>query len=77
MDKPTDSPAAWLRTETRKGIFRLIAGGDWVTPQAATLDASLRGLDTSAVRQAEIDGSEITRLDSAGAWLLLRAKREF
>jgi phospholipid/cholesterol/gamma-HCH transport system permease protein len=69
--------AAWFRTETRDRTFRLIAGGQWVTHETATLDADLRAIDAGSARQAEIEGSEIERLDSAGAWLLLRAKRQF
>jgi phospholipid/cholesterol/gamma-HCH transport system permease protein len=67
---------AWFRTETRKGAFVLVAGGDWVTHQAAKLDPGLRHLDPAGARTAQIDGGEIAHLDSAGAWLLLRAKRQ-
>src|SRR5436190_17512246 len=78
MASSTDSTKddAWFRTETRKGAFCLVAGGDWVTHQAAKLDPGLRHLDPAGARTAQIDGSEIARLDSAGAWLLLRAKRQ-
>ncbi len=79
MAKASDSntDAAWFRTETREGTLRLVAGGDWTTHQAASLDPGLRKLAADGARQAEIDGSAIDRLDSAGAWLLLRAKRKF
>ncbi|HEX2593415.1 MAG TPA: MlaE family lipid ABC transporter permease subunit [Rhizomicrobium sp.] len=79
MSKTNDSgkDAAWFRTETRGGTFRLIAGGEWVTHRSATLDPQLRKLDVGGARKADIDGSEIEKLDSAGAWLLLRAKRQF
>jgi phospholipid/cholesterol/gamma-HCH transport system permease protein len=78
MAKTHDSTdeAAWFRTETRRGTLRLVAGGQWVTHQAANLDPQIRHLETGGARQAEIDGSEIEKLDSAGAWLLLRAKRQ-
>jgi len=54
--------------------LRLVFGGDWVTDEAATLDGELRGL-TAAAPEVELDGAGIRRLDSAGAWLLLRTKR--
>ncbi|HEY1707132.1 MAG TPA: MlaE family lipid ABC transporter permease subunit [Rhizomicrobium sp.] len=68
---------AWFRTESRGGTFRLIVGGKWLTHETADLDTKLRTVNAGGAKQAEIDGSEIEKLDSAGAWLLLRAKREF
>ncbi|HEV2562543.1 MAG TPA: MlaE family lipid ABC transporter permease subunit [Rhizomicrobium sp.] len=65
---------ATLETERKGDIFRLIAGGDWVVPEAPRLDRELQALDLSGARQGEIDGSSIQRLDSTGAWLLLRTK---
>lgn len=77
MAEATDSrEAAWFRTETQRGTFRLIAGGQWVTHSAAAIDTQLRRIDAAGARQAEVDGSEIEKLDSTGAWLLLRAKRQ-
>ena len=55
--------------------MRLVFGGDWVTDEAAALDPQLRALDAGAP-EVELDGGEIRRLDSAGAWLLLRTKRK-
>ena len=66
---------AWLRTEKKPRLLRLIVGGEWTVHNAARLDPQLHGLDTGDAPDAEIDGSEITRLDSAGAWLLVRTKR--
>lgn len=66
---------ATLRTERRGGSLRLVAGGEWIVPEAARLDRELRALDIAGLRDAEIDGSAIVRLDSSGACLLLRTKR--
>jgi phospholipid/cholesterol/gamma-HCH transport system permease protein len=68
-----DVPAT-LRLERRQDMLRLIAGGDWVIGEAQRLDKELHGLNLGGVRFAEIEGSAITKLDSAGAWLLLRSK---
>ena len=65
---------AWFKTERRDNVLRFVVGGDWTLPEAPRLDPKLRALDLSA-REAEIDGKELDKLDSAGAWLLLRTKR--
>lgn len=65
---------AWFKTERRDNVLRFVVGGDWTLPEAPGLDPKLRALDLSA-REAEIDGKELDKLDSAGAWLLLRTKR--
>lgn len=70
-----ETPAT-LRMERRGGTVFIRAGGDWVTAEASRLDAELKALDMSDAREAEIDGTGITMLDSAGMWLLLRTKGE-
>jgi phospholipid/cholesterol/gamma-HCH transport system permease protein len=71
-----DSPAT-LRTEDKGGLFRLIAGGDWVISESPRLDKELAQLRLTDARGVEIDGSGIELLDSAGAWLLVRTRRIF
>ncbi len=56
--------------------MRLVLGGDWVTDEAAILDKPLRALDAGGAREVELDGLGIHRLDSTGAWLLVRTKRQ-
>jgi len=69
-------PRAWYRTEQRDSVLHLMAGGDWVIDEAASLDPSLRALNVDGAREIELDGSGIARMDSVGAWLLLRTERE-
>jgi phospholipid/cholesterol/gamma-HCH transport system permease protein len=71
-----ENPAT-LRVEDKAGLYRIVAGGDWVTAEAPRLDAALHALHFQDSRDLEIDGSGIQHLDSAGAWLLLRTKRAF
>jgi phospholipid/cholesterol/gamma-HCH transport system permease protein len=51
-----------------------VFGGNWITDEAAALDVRLRSLE-AVPGDVELDGGGIERLDSAGAWLLLRTKR--
>jgi len=75
LAKP-DEALAGLRVERRQGSLRLIPSGEWNVGQSPRLDALLQDVKPSGIRDADIDGSGITELDSAGAWLLLRTKRE-
>jgi phospholipid/cholesterol/gamma-HCH transport system permease protein len=60
-----------------RGALHLAAGGEWTSRQAAMLDPQLRAIDVRGASDAEIDGSEITDLDSTGGWLLVRTKLTF
>jgi len=72
----TDARARF-RMERKPRLLRLVAEGVWTTRDAATLDGQLRGIDLGDATDAEIDGSALQRIDSAGAWLLVRTKREW
>jgi len=67
---------AWYRTERRNTVLRFFFGGDWVIEEIAALDKSLHTLKLDGAREVEFDGSEVKRMDSAGAWLILRAKHQ-
>jgi phospholipid/cholesterol/gamma-HCH transport system permease protein len=56
--------------------LRLTFGGEWVTDELPMLDRALRELKLADAAQAELDASRIRVMDSNGAWLLLRTKRE-
>jgi phospholipid/cholesterol/gamma-HCH transport system permease protein len=71
-----DEMLADLRVERRQNILRLIPTGEWNVGQSPRLDLVTRAVRPDGARQADIDGSGVTELDSAGAWLLLRTKRE-
>ena len=67
----TAEPAAWVKLE--RGVLR--AGGRWTIAESARLDQQLQGLDAGGNQALTIDGSRIEKLDSTGAWLLLRTAR--
>jgi phospholipid/cholesterol/gamma-HCH transport system permease protein len=71
-----DESLAGLRIERRQNNLRLIPTGEWNVGQSPRLDLLTRAVRPDGARQADIDGSGVTELDSAGAWLLLRTKRE-
>ncbi len=65
----SEAPDAWFRLE--KG--RLELGGSWTIGASARLDRDLRGL--KAEGDVAMDASRLEKLDSSGAWLLLRTRR--
>src|ERR1051325_1656063 len=75
LAKPDESLAT-LKIERQQRLIRILAAGEWVIGQSQRLDDLLRRADFGDAREAEIDGSGLTDLDSAGAWLILRTKRE-
>jgi phospholipid/cholesterol/gamma-HCH transport system permease protein len=75
-DSATVGPRAEFRVEREGRLARLIAGGEWTVRDVSRLDNQLRNLDLADASEAVIDGNAIKRLDSAGAWLLVRTKRE-
>jgi phospholipid/cholesterol/gamma-HCH transport system permease protein len=69
------SPAT-VQLERDARPARLALGGEWVVSEAPRMDAALRSLSLGSLAEVSIDGSAIVLLDSAGAWLILRTKRE-
>src|SRR5690242_7540080 len=64
-------PDAWFKIE--QGVFK--AGGEWTIAQSARLDRQLRDLDAGPGETIAMDAASVERLDSTGAWLLLRTRR--
>jgi phospholipid/cholesterol/gamma-HCH transport system permease protein len=68
---------ARYHTDRKDALLRLHVGGDWIVDQATAFDEALQSLQLEGAREVEIDARGLTRLDSAGAWLLVRTKRIF
>ena len=64
-------PQAWLKLDRDRR--QLAVGGAWTIAESARLDRELNALANA--QGISIDASKVTRLDSAGAWLLLRTRR--
>ena len=69
------APPATIVASEEAGAPVLRAAGDWLVTEAAGLDRRLRALRVPSGRPVVIDASGIERLDTAGAWLLLRTER--
>ena len=66
---------AWYNVARHGDTLRLAVGGAWTVSEARRLDATLRGFDASGSTYVEIDCGALDRIDTTGAWLLLRTKR--
>jgi phospholipid/cholesterol/gamma-HCH transport system permease protein len=72
-------PQAWFELDRERR--KLAMGGAWTIAESARLDRELAGLELDGpgagriTGDISIDASKISRLDSAGAWLLLRTRR--
>ena len=64
-------PQAWFKLDQANKM--LAVGGAWTIAESARLDKELAALELKDA--VAIDASKISRLDSAGAWLLLRTRR--
>lgn len=75
VQPPPPAAAAWYRIEQQADTFRLVVGGFWIISEARRLDPLMRALDPRGYARVEIDCAALDRVDTVGAWLLLRTKR--
>ena len=68
--------SGWFKTEREGERLRVIAGGSWETGALSALDGGLRRLAREPVRFASIDLSAVDSMDTAGAWVLYRTRRD-
>jgi phospholipid/cholesterol/gamma-HCH transport system permease protein len=71
-----ESVAASLVEAEEPGSVILAAAGEWLVETAADLDSRLRALDVPKGKRVTLDLAGIERLDTAGAWLLLRTEHD-
>src|SRR6516162_7404547 len=62
--------------ESDPGSFVFAAAGEWLVATAAELDLRLRALQMPNDKRVTLDLAGIDRLDTAGAWLLLRTEHD-
>ncbi len=68
------APTATLVASPEPDALVLRAEGDWLVATAAELDGRLRALALPQGRRVTLDLAGIERLDTAGAWLVLRTE---
>jgi phospholipid/cholesterol/gamma-HCH transport system permease protein len=74
--KPSENVGAAGAVRVRREAARLVivASGAWVNETAGELDRTLRKIEPRDARAIVLDLAEINRLDTAGAWLLVRTR---
>ena len=70
------SATATLVQSKEAGSLVLAASGEWLVGTAADLDRRLRGIEAPKGGRVLLDLTGIDRLDTAGAWLLLRTEHD-
>jgi len=73
LENASAEPDAWFKLDRERR--KLAIGGAWTIAESARLDGELSALKLGGQGDIAIDASGISRLDSAGAWLLLRTRR--
>jgi phospholipid/cholesterol/gamma-HCH transport system permease protein len=67
---------AGIVASEQTGNLVLAATGDWLVASAAELDRRLKALDLPQGRRVRLDLAAVGRLDTAGAWLVLRTEHD-
>jgi phospholipid/cholesterol/gamma-HCH transport system permease protein len=70
------SVTATIVESEESGSLVLAAAGEWLVETAAELDRRLRALEMPRGQRVTLDMARIDRLDTAGAWLLLRTEHD-
>lgn len=71
-----DQEPEWDMRNGAGGEVTLAAEGSWTVGAVADLDRRIGRTQLNGAKQAKIDVSGLTRLDTAGAWLLYRTRRD-
>ena len=69
--------AAWLRASADGDQLVVRLGGAWTVREAANLDSQMRDLPLNGARHVLFDLSDVSALDTAGAWLVNRTSQDF
>ncbi|HWK43369.1 MAG TPA: MlaE family lipid ABC transporter permease subunit [Stellaceae bacterium] len=75
LDRPMH--LAWVRPRRESGALIVALGGHFVLAAAVALDETLGKLASDGARRIVFDLTAVERLDTAGAWLVLRTARRF
>src|ERR1700745_1202601 len=70
------SVAATFVESEEPGALGFAGAGEWMVAPATELDRRLRAVQMPSGKQVTLDLGGIDRLDTAGAWLLLRTEHD-
>jgi phospholipid/cholesterol/gamma-HCH transport system permease protein len=70
MDPTAVSQEAWLETGTVGGVTRMAPHGSWSVDHLAMLEDEVAAAERGASGRVVLDMSGVTRIDTAGAWLI-------
>src|SRR5438132_11720431 len=70
------SVAATLTQSEEAGSFIFAAAGQWLVATAAEIDRRLGAIQLPSGKRVTLDLAGIERLDTAGAWLVLRTEHD-
>jgi phospholipid/cholesterol/gamma-HCH transport system permease protein len=70
------SVAATFVESEEPGALVFAAAGEWLVATAAEIDRRLHAIQMPSGKRVTLDLAGIDRLDTAGAWLLLRTERD-
>ena len=71
-----DQEAAWDMRAGAGDTAVLAAAGSWTVNAVADLDRRIKRTQLDGAKKVELNVSGLTRLDTAGAWLLYRTRRD-
>jgi phospholipid/cholesterol/gamma-HCH transport system permease protein len=68
-----------ITASSEGAVLRLRVAGAWLVGDAEKLDRAIRNVAQvdGTIRRVEIDLSEVSRIDTAGVWLVHRTARDF
>lgn len=72
-DEPSSPPS--VQMEKQGDRLTIHMSGVWNTKSVGTVDSEMRGIEKNIGRHVTIDLSNVTELDTAGAWLVERLAR--
>lgn len=72
----TEQEPEWTARTGADGKVALAADGPWTVRSVGALDRRIRSTQLNGARTVQLDLSGVTRLDTAGAWLLYRTRRD-
>ncbi|HKJ09829.1 MAG TPA: MlaE family lipid ABC transporter permease subunit [Gammaproteobacteria bacterium] len=76
MKQPQNSRAGEDADLQMAGVDRLRCSGSWTVQTIGALDRRLSRFPWPAATTVTLDGTAVDRLDTAGAWLLVRTRRQ-